>query len=415
MTCKEVFDDGKVHCEGFYSDGKRGYSSFSILMHLEHEFCNACCSYCCCHPLDTGFDIYKDGYKSDYPKMIEKIKSTTQIYKEGNQMHFDLWGGEPLYNLTALKELVTVLRKEWPDCSLTVSTNGLLIGSKSIVDWIIENHIDIQLSHDGWGQWIRTKEFDPLENENCLEGFKRISDAGLFSAINCTLSYYNYSWFKNIRYFNEHLKGIKCGYIKLNHIYNSDYDIDKINENGHWQDGYKESLKGTKIGNVALRGKELDEYLQEFYLLALAYRQGVKDDPVLGDLRPYENYIMEQSKRFNDVDENKGSSGSCRAYQSYVHNVDGNYKQNWTFVINTIGDYCECNLCEEVDNPGAPMEDYCKDCKYKNKTECHPCGSMKRPKECEFLFKWLSTLEKIKAVDLLLDTIKRGSKECGKR
>ena len=166
--------------------------------------------------------------------MIAKIKSSP-LYVEGDTMpHFDLWGGEPLFNTQAVQELVDVLRKEWPECTITISTNGLLLGAKHIVDWILENKISIQLSHDGLGQWIRSQEVDPLEKPLILEGLKRIADAGMFAAVNCTLSYYNSSWYKNIDYFIQHLKyntkdPIKVGYIKLNHIYNSDYDIKAVN------------------------------------------------------------------------------------------------------------------------------------------------------------------------------------------
>lgn len=402
-----------VHCEGKYNDGKGNQTpSYSILMHLEHEYCNACCDYCCCHPIEPGsnIDVY-DKYKADYPKMINKIKECP-LYKpfNGKDIHFDLWGGEPLYNLKALKELINVLRKEWPECSLTISTNGLLLGSMSVVDYLIDNKISVQLSHDGWGQWIRTKEVDPLDNEVIIKGIKRINDAGLFAAINCTLTKYNYSWLKNISYFTDKMVRHnldKIGYIKLNHIYNSDYNIDRINALGHWQDGFKEELKGTKIGDVGIRGKIADEYFSEFFSLAMFYRDpSTPKDPYISK---FKNYIMEQSKRWGEVDETKQSSGACRAYQSWKYDIKDNYKRDWTFVINTLGEYCECNLCEKVDNPGSPMAEYCKDCKYKNQSECHSCGSMFRPKECDFLYKWCQTLEKIHKVDVLLKEVKNGS------
>ena len=416
ISCPNVFDNGVVHCEGGYSgperaNNKRKTASFSILMHLTHEYCNACCKYCCCHPAPFNMkdaDIY-NHYEHDYPKMIEKIKECP-ISKGATEYHFDIWGGEPLYNWQAVQEVVDVLRENFPNCGLTISTNGLLIGAKHIVDWLIEKKITVQLSHDGYGQWIRTK-IDPLENENIIAGFKRLSDAGLFTAVNCTLSYYNYSFFKNADYFMEHLtkKGINCGYIKLNHIYNSDYDIDAINEDGRWQDGIDESLKGTKIGNVAIRGRILDDYLQEFFKLAMLFRTTKN----AGNLEPFRSYIMEQSKRWRKVSESH-QCGSCRAYQSYIHDVEGNYKQDWNFVINTVGEYCECNLCEHVDNPGAPMTEECSTCPYKDQSECHPCGSMFRPKKCEFLYKWVQLLEKISIVDKVLknDNNRRQCKQC---
>lgn len=397
IKCSGGFTSNGFTCEkNFVGEipNRKGTSSFSILMAIKDEYCNMCCSYCCCHPAPLGVSGDNE-YKADYDKMIAKIKECP-LYKEGNNLHFDVWGGEPLYNLKALKEVVSVLRKEWPDCGITISSNGLLLGSKPIVDWILENKISVQLSHDGHGQWIRSGEVDPLEDEKILEGLKRIGDVGLFTAVNCTLSYYNYSFFKNIDYFIGHLKNIKCGYIKLNHIYNSDYNIEAINKKGRWQNGIDESLIGKPIGNLALRGRVLDDYMQEFFQLAMFFR----DNPQTNS--PFElfrSYIMEQSKRYGFVDESKGGNGSCRSFQSWKHNIEGNWKQDWTFVINTLGEYCECNLCETVEDPGSPLTAECEKCKYKNQKECHGCGSLKRPEKCEFLYKWCQTLEKLYLVD----------------
>jgi len=406
MNCPELFDNGIVHCEGGFSgnvngNGK-GHSSFSILMNLADLYCNMMCEYCCAKPYtpNSNVDIYKN-YTKDYPKMIDKIKASPLFVKDDTMPHFDIWGGEPLLNTQAVQELVDVLRKEWPECTLTISTNGLLLGAKHIVDWILENKISIQLSHDGLGQWIRSQEVDPLEKPLILEGLKRIADAGLFAAVNCTLSYYNSSWYKNIDYFIQHLKyntkdPIRVGYIKLNHIYNSDYDIKAINEKGRWQDGFREDLVGKPIGNLALRGRVLDDYLQEFFSLAMFFRSNPNTH---SPMELFRSYIMEQSKRWGTVDETKQSAGACRAYQSYAHNIEGNFKVPYTFVINTSGEYSECNLCTTVDDPGSPMTEECKTCRYKDQRECHGCGSMKRPEHCEYLYKFCQTLEKIYLVD----------------
>lgn len=427
ITCKGGYSTPQIQCPELFigpvKSGVEKHSSFSILMHLEHEYCNACCLYCCCSPLPHGGNqstLY-GKYEADYPKMIGKIKSSPLFVKDDKKPHFDLWGGEPLFNLKALKELVKVLRKEWPECTLTVSTNGILLANKSIVDWIIKNRIDIQLSHDGYGQWIRTGEFDPLEDKRCLDGLRRIDKEHLFNAVNCTLSYYNYSWFKNMLYFTKHLKdnGIdNIGYIKLNHISDSDYKIDKINTKGRWQDGIDESLIGTPIGDMSLRGRILDDYLNEFFQLAVMYR-----DPTLKADRwfnAFKNYIMEQSKRYRKIKLNPDGSEAesvscCRSYQSYVHNIEGNVKRDHTFVINTLGEYCECNLCENVHAPGNPMLDKCKTCKYKDQSECHTCGSMPLRQDCEYHYKWCQTLEKINNLDKLINNILsvERKKKCG--
>ncbi len=416
MHCKENFNDGSVKCkENFtcnYGSKSQAFSSFSILMDMNSCYCNMCCSYCCCSKGDglepgKGEEINYSTFKLNKEKLISKIKSSP-LYKEGGSIHFDVWCGEIFYNLKAFKETLKVLRDEWSNCSITVSTNGILMSSESLVDFIIDNRISIQLSHDGLGQWIRSGEFDPLKDEKCLKGLKRINDAGLFAAINCTLSYYNYSWFKNIRYFNKVIDDNnlnRIGQIKLNHIYESEYNIKKLNSKGHWQDGFKGELVNTPIGDLTLRGRVLDDYLQEFFQLACLYR-----DPSFKidyKMSLYKGYVMEQSKRFRELkhDENGEieSSGACRAYQSYVHNVEGNVKRDYTFVITTSGEYGECNLSKTVEAPGNPQPDYCKDCKYRWQSECHPCGSMKMSNDCEYLYKWCQTLEKIHCMDALLN------------
>ena len=419
IKCKSGFRSGDFQCpENFEGElpakSYASYASFSILMHLKHNYCNSggpsgekCCAYCCCQPLkpEDHFDIYQDGYEANYPKMIAKIKSCP-ISINKTHFHFDLWGGEPFFNFKALKELTSVLRKEWSDCSLTVSTNGLLLGSESIIDWIIDNKVSIQLSHDGLGQWIRTGKVDPLENANCLRGLKRINDAGLFTAINCTLTKYNYSWFKNIKYFNEKLKaaGIdKLRSIKLNHIYDSDYDIKALNVDGKWQDGFREDLINQPIGNLAIEDEIADEYFNEFFTLACYYRdKSIKKDYWMN---LYKDYILEQSKRWRELkhsgDVELESSGICRAYQSYKYNLENNFKSDYTFVVTTLGEYSECNLTESVERPGNPEREECKSCKYRWQAECRQCGSMATPVKCNNRKKWLQTLEKIHNMDTL--------------
>lgn len=406
MYCEKLFDNGKIHCERGYGSKSKSVksSSFSVLMNLKELYCNCQCSYCCAKPYkpESGINLH-DDFKANYPAMIKKIRSSPLFKGDENPIHFDLWGGEPLLNTQALKETVTALRTEWPHCSLGISSNGLLLGAPHIIDYLIENRIGVQLSHDGWGQWIRSK-VDPLDNENILKGLKRLSDAKLFSAVNCTLSYYNSSWYKNIDYWLTHLinKGIRPTYIKLNHIYNSDYNIEAINEEGRWQDGVDESLKCTPIGNMALRGRILDDYLQEFFTLAMFFRR--TPEGTAGDMELFRSYIMEQSKRYGEVLHNDkqelSSSGACRSYQSWKHNVEGNFKQDYTFVITTTGEYAECNLCNDVSAPGGPMTEECSNCKYRWQRECRGCGSMKKPEKCEYAYKWCQTLEKLHIVDL---------------
>lgn len=193
-------------------------------MHLEHEYCNMCCKYCLCHPKPSNEDLY-NYYKSDYSKMISLIKETDKKrgINENITHHFELWGGEPLFNFKAVSELTEVLRKEWPNCKLSISTNGLLLKEDYICDFLIKNKFSVQLSHDGLGQNIRGK--DPLEDERILDNCKALIMAGVLHTINTTLSSQNLSWEDNIDYW---WSKFDCSnlYIKLNKPYDSDYDFE---------------------------------------------------------------------------------------------------------------------------------------------------------------------------------------------
>lgn len=137
IRCEKDFTvDGRTICGSKYSSG--GKVNYGILISLGHQYCNQCCKYCVCHPAATNVDTYQ-YYKKDYDKMIQLIKETDAKRKVENGLHtFELWGGEPLFNFRALKELVSVLRSEWPDCNLSTSTNGLLLMMMRYVTFLLK-------------------------------------------------------------------------------------------------------------------------------------------------------------------------------------------------------------------------------------------------------------------------------------
>lgn len=352
--------NGKIVCKENYV-GKNGIteSYYAILMHLEHEYCNMCCSYCLCHPKPSNENLI-DFYKADYKKMIDLIKETDRKRGicENVVHHFEIWGGEPLFNFEALSEVVKVLRSEWPDCMLSLSTNGLLLKEDYICDFLIKNRFKIQLSHDGLGQHLRGK--DPLEDEVTLENCRALILSGVLHTINTTLSSVNYSWEDNIDYW---WSKFDCSnlFIKLNKPYDSDYDFDF-------------AFTDEKI---------IRRYLSEF--ISLYYRCiANKEDK----LKPFRRYIIGQANRWGEGD----ALSTCRKYQAFAHNIDGP-KQDWNFVITTEGKYSECELYEKVDNPGGLQPEYCNDCKYKNQMECKHCGAMKYPSKCIYGKAWMETLE----------------------
>ena len=343
--------------------------SFSIVLEGARG-CNGQCAYCLAH---SNGNKEKSHIKINAKKMIQTIKNTKAIYSEEKVqkygIHFDLWNnGDGLMHLHEMQKIINILRKEWYNCSISISTNGILLADDRIAEWIMENNLTFQISHDGLGQWARTGDINPLEFENTIA----LAKLGFFTSINCTLTGYNHSFFKNIEYFNEWRKrnglmNIKTLSIKLNHIYDSDYDDFEY--------------KGKKY-NSRLKGKVLDEYLSEFVSLAHICRKlGYTESYYY----PYVSYIVEQSNRYNKSNNKSKYGGSCYNFQSGY--------QNWNFVISTNGKYCSCNLLDSSTILVAEHPKYCEKCRFKGQGECKRCASMPYAKKPEFCIKWLRVLE----------------------
>lgn len=366
ITCNGGYTKGDFTCEKMYtSEGNVSNVNYSIQMDIGHQYCNACCKYCLCHPIPAKENLYSH-FKKDFPKMIELIKSTDSMrgYKNNPVHRFEIWGGEPLLNFEAFKETFDVLNEAFPGSMFSTSTNGLILSKDEVCDYLIENHFHLQLSHDGLGQKLRTGNVEPLEGKSG-ENIKALVQLGVLDCINCTLSTVNPSWYENIEFWNKYFKDWgKEVYTKLNHPYDSDYDFP-----------------------FAFTDEILDKYLQEFVSLYWFCFYNKSAFP------SFRGYILEQGNRWREV-QDEDPVGACRSFQAYKYNLPG-HKQPWNFVITTTGDYGECNLSEKVDNPGGIQPDYCSDCKYKNQAECKHCGAMKFPKQPYYCKKWMETLERI--------------------
>ena len=196
-------------------------------------------------------------------------------------------------------------------------------------------------------------------------------------------------------------------YIKLNHIYNgTDYKKQK-NVMGMWNGKVYEQLKGEELGDFNLindheRAEKygipemahvLDDYLHSYRMLI----------PMMGSLEfiPFYNYVSEQLKRYKILPDENTIHATCRAFQRYQHNIGEERSQKpTTFVIDTMGNYTECNLLYSkysVKNPGGVQAPYCKTCKYRYASECLPCGAENFPERCHYQYPWLQFLEEVRA------------------
>lgn len=419
------------------------YKSFSLIS-FGTESCNGSCSYCSAASsmsYNMGINLSKDleaecrrvnaknaqESKFDFPaveKTMDEYFGYTKDKHEamkGTLLHVDLWGADGLCNFDSLVEEIYFLEdyckeREWKLDPHT-STNGLACVVKEWTDFLHEHHIHLQLSHDGLAQWVRTKTLDPMD----LPEVRALIRDGTIDWINCTLNFWNWSIFDNIDYYNSKLKEIfpevwsktevaskeidriyRSLFIKLNHIYDSTYDIKAKNLNGKYRTRYYDNLKGAELGNLAFQnrpdladkydmpelGHVLDNYINQWYRVWEMFKNMGPNDY---SLLPYKSYLWGQLHRFKmlkSLDDTK--AGACYAFQRGLRNK--------TFVIDTLGKYSQCNLIDsahKVLNPTAEKPKYCEGCRYYLSTECNHCGSVKFADKCEYLYRWNAMLESI--------------------
>lgn len=366
IECKEGFSNGQIECPNNYiGTGLPNVVNYSILMDLNHMYCNQCCKYCCCHPKPENVDL-KKYFNKDFEKMFATIEDTTEnkrkVPKEYRKYHFEIWGGEPLFNFDAFTQTFNALREHYPTAGFSTSSNGLVLKSDSICDFLIKNNIKLQLSHDALGQ--RMRGADPLKDEHTKENIIALSQMGILTTINTTLSQINPSWYENMEFWDKSGLDLNKMNIKLNHISDSNYP-------------FEIAFTDEKI---------IRRYMEEF--MSLYWACYYDHNAYL----PYRDYILEQGNRWQVVNPKTYKTG-CRAYHAYKYNQKDWPQQDWHFTITTTGEYAECNLCKVVDRPDCSLPDYCKDCKYNNQAECYSCGSMDYPRKCIWKKAWIETLE----------------------
>lgn len=402
--------------------------------------CSGGCNYCtACRSMDymmnygnkfaidtlVAIDEHNyDTWKRDWNKVEETLEHHEQFLDEMKKpeneryAHFDLWGADPATNLLMTKEMVDFIKsfcdKNCFHYTISSSTNGLPLLRDDVCQWHTDNKVSLQISHDAIGQWIRTGDVEPLEFDNT----KRLIKNGTLNVINTTLNFYNNDMMANLMFWTNYLMKIfpaifsptdvctpeeeaiyRKLYIKLNHIYDGTPAIKAINKKGLYNGKEYDCFKGKPIGNVNFHNidgfRALDDYLNSYYHIAmLMLDEKQNNDPAL---LPFRQYIMDQIHRFQIMKSEEDVIGSCRSYQRYKHHIGDWEKQNHqTFVIDTMGQYSECNLIDgnaTTSNPGGVQPDYCKDCKYRLTHECNPCGSEAFTEKCEYRYRWAQFLE----------------------
>ena len=465
-------------CQSSYKNKpKSNYLNYSITMN-GIESCSGGCVYCSAGTtLDYAMGVnYKDiagslkkidektysEFRADFNKLEETIEHNTRFRhakeiqeKQGiqAQVHIDIWGGDPVTNHLATQEIVAFLEeffvnKHGMKLEISSSTNGLPLLRKDICDYYREHKMTMQISHDGCGQWMRTKDVDPLYTPGFAENIAELFRDGTLNMINDCLNFYNNDVFANKKYYDDYFKSINMPmdkfqklYIKLNRIYDGDYDIHQKNVHGYFGSDKREFdfLKGKEFGDMRhhnwknlnsgdielahLFAHELDNYMGQWFQLALMMRDpDVVNNPMWA---PYKGYISEQVNRWQPMKSRDESQSICRRFQMTTAKVgDPNYwcKPNEfgeieMFVIDTIGGYCECNLIDSdhhVKNVGCAITPkQCPSCKFYLQSECQGCGSEIFTEDCEWRYRWVTMLEQVKYLDNILQKAKNEGMKVG--
>ena len=182
--------------------------------------CNFKCKYC----IQASGDSYISKAVSfkDAVKLISDLKVILDLSELSK---IEIWGGEPFVYWPLLEDLIPYLRQEFPYCKIWTISNGSLL-TKEKVDLLVENRIELALSHDGTAQKLRTE--NPLDNAELYATWQyaqyTYKQNDLRFYINTVLSQYNIDLYALDEYFVSKLgEDIEYNYedVVLAHSHNA--------------------------------------------------------------------------------------------------------------------------------------------------------------------------------------------------
>ena len=133
--------------------------------------CNYSCEYCSQRFVPHNEE--GDGTPRDVQVFLNNLD--TWLYAAPKRIEY--WGGEPFVYWKTLKPLAEALRQRYPSnqTSMLITTNGSLL-TYEINEWLDKMDIEVAISHDGPGQWVRGPDplDDPEQKKIILDCYNRL-------------------------------------------------------------------------------------------------------------------------------------------------------------------------------------------------------------------------------------------------
>lgn len=135
--------------------------------------CNMSCRYCLQHPLVTRQLPSKIN-----PEIYEFLRECTEELSEGQKLHIQFYGGEPLLYFDAIKE-VTKKTKEY--CWFSIITNGKAV-TKEMVTFFNDYKMPVAISWDGRNV-LETRGYDVFADKEKRKLLLSIKQLGLTAVL----------------------------------------------------------------------------------------------------------------------------------------------------------------------------------------------------------------------------------------
>jgi hypothetical protein len=398
--------------------------------------CSGYCSFCTAANnvnYAQGFDknntikslIDKDNrlyqmIKVDYDA-LEKAIVNYPGWKDSKKFGISVWGADPItsfQNYVDLYEFIEDLAKRYDkEVSFSGSTNGLAFLRDNVTEWFLgKNNIHMQISHDGWGNWMRALDIDTLTNDNILKLMRH----GTINWISCVMNFYNASPLENIKYFKEVLpediyKNIQ---IRLYTVRDSYYDSNFINYNGFLDNKVFPELKGRKLGDLVIHNDQ--KLADETGIFKLAHQADTYFSEIEFiyrhiDREAYDPYRRTLIQRLAEYNKKMTIEGNPMSYKRPLCAQYHLGLSEYSCCIDTIGKYTDCHLydsSQNVPNPGMIKPKRCNQCKYKDKWECNVCGAMElNPNYCQWNYRHNELMERLSESKWLMDWVHEYNKD----